>query len=253
MHQEPEHVTDDERGHVPDGEPVGHAGPLPGLREHRLGERQVPGLFGAVVAVDRRQERVGVRVLRHPLLDEIGDLLTAEHEGEEEPGHRDHEVGPDPFEHAIDPSHRPDGLGLQLGDHPLEQPLVAGLLTDLVEEEGDPGIGQLAGTRDLDREPGVEQRLERDPHPEHRRDLLPAEPDPLVGAEVQIEAEGGEELVRDDLARTDLADQVDIGIDHPARRHRGEPFDALFERDRHASIQNQPLVGFKEIECDVCR
>ena len=43
----------------------------------------VAGLFLAVVAVYRAHERVGVGVLAGHLLDEVGDLLTTEHQGVE--------------------------------------------------------------------------------------------------------------------------------------------------------------------------
>ena len=117
--------------------------------------------------------------------------------------------------------------GPELLDQADEGALVAGLLGDLVEHVGDAGVGDVAVLGDLQREAGVEDGLEPDPHLEHGRDLLAGEAGPGVGVEVEVEAAGREQLVADHLARTERGPVEELlGLEHLADRCGREPVDA---------------------------
>jgi hypothetical protein len=181
-----------------------------------------------VVAVHRRQQRIGLGVLRRQLLKQVGDLLARQHQDHQERRHSDEpadiEVG--------DPLDRPAGervLGRrpQLSDKPDERALVAGLLRDLVEHVGGARIGHPTRLGDLEREAGVQHRLEAKAHLEHRRYLFSGEAGAGLRIEVEVEPTDAEQLVTDHLPRTECApvEQL-LGLEDLADRGGREPVDS---------------------------
>ncbi|MEZ5203239.1 MAG: hypothetical protein R2701_02305 [Acidimicrobiales bacterium] len=218
----------------------------PQLGEHGPGERQVPRLLLAVVPVHLGQEGVGVGMLGRQLLQEVGDLLAREDHHVEGGAVADEPARHQSIGSVQQPAlgERVAGLRAELAHHALEHALVAGLLAHLVAEVGDAGIGDVFGLGDLEREAGLEDRLEADAGVEHRRHLLAAEDGPLLRGEVEVEPGHREQLVGDHLAWAHLARQVDIGLHHPTQRRSVQALDALHDGGScHGWMLNRLLVG----------
>ncbi len=195
MDQQLEHPAHHERRHPADHEPLEAAGPLPQLGQDEAGEGQVTGLLLTVVPVHLPHERVGVGVFAGQLLHEVGDLLTGEHQDTEESRHP-HQEGQDQTLDAIQEGlvERVLRLGRQLGQQADEEPGVPGLLAQLVEDVGDPGVGEVGLSHDLHGEAGGQDGLEADSLRGDGGDFLPGETDQLLRGQVEVKPGDAEQF-----------------------------------------------------------
>jgi hypothetical protein len=245
VHEHVEEEADHHRREVPDPKPLEPPRLGVQLGQRRPGEGQVPRLLLTVVAVYRRQQRIGVGMLRRQLLKQVRDLLAREYEHEQERRHLDEAPNvelQESLHHAA--RHRVHGLRVQLLDQADERALMAGLLGDLVEHVADARVADVLALGNSKRKAGVEHGFEADPHFQHRRDLLAREARLGLRREVEVEAGGRQQLVADHLALTERVPVEELfGLEHLADRGGREAGDPLVGRDRGRGRRHAPSLA----------
>jgi hypothetical protein len=145
----------------------------------------VTGLLLAVIAVDLSEERVRVRVVAGQLLEQVGDLLAGEDQDDEEGGAVEDRADDEPLDHSERaPVEGAGATRLELVEDTDEQPRVAGLLPQLVQQVLDALVRQVGRVRHLQAEAGQENRLEAEPLLDDGGDLLSRQAGALFGREL---------------------------------------------------------------------